>query len=284
MPAMNFPSSPTNGQAYGQYVYDSTKGAWRVLADLIASAVPSPTAPTSPVSGDLWFNSNDGVLFMFFNDGNTSQWVEMKSNTASGSTVAARVDAIEAKPSGLVGIVPTSVAVSSGSATVSATGVVSVTGSAGTVSLNGCFSSAYRFYRIIIEVAGTNNDVYLHMRLRAAGSDYSGTGYYSGGLQGWSNGTTNAWAAANSNLWFPGAVSALSNGPTQYAIEVFNPYETTYTRATSLGIGSNSGQGLGAHTVGMAMFTVTAYDGISFLMGSGNVAAGSRIKVYGYRE
>ena len=100
MAALDFPSSPTSGQVYGQYVYDSTKGAWRVSADLLASATPSPTAPTNPVSGDLWFNTNDGVMFMYFNDGNTSQWVEVKSNTASGSTVAARVDALEAKPSG----------------------------------------------------------------------------------------------------------------------------------------------------------------------------------------
>ena len=99
MPALDFPSSPTNGQVYGQYVYDSTKGAWRVSADLLASATPSPTAPTSPVSGDLWFNTNDGVMFMYLNDGNSSQWVEVKSNTASGSTVAARVDVLEANPS-----------------------------------------------------------------------------------------------------------------------------------------------------------------------------------------
>jgi hypothetical protein len=284
MPALDFPSSPTNGQVYGQYTYDSTKSAWRVTANPTATVVSSPTAPSSPVAGNLWLNTNDGVLFVYYNDGDTSQWVEVKSNTASGSTVAARVDAIEAKPAGLVGIVPTSVVVSSGSATVSGSGLVTVTGAAGSVSLNGCFSSTYRFYRIMIEIAGTNNDVYMHMRLRAAGSDYSGTGYYSGGIQGWSNGTTNSWAAANTTMWYPGAVSAASNGPTQYALEIYNPYETTYTRATSLGIGSNSGQGLGTHSVGMAMFTATAYDGITFYMGSGNVSAGVKIKVYGYRE
>lgn len=176
MPAMNFPSSPTNGQAYGQYVYDSTKGAWRVLADLIASAVPSPTAPTSPVSGDLWFNSNDGVLFMYFNDGNTSQWVEMKSNTASGSTVAARVDALEAKPNGLIPIIPSSVTLASGSATVGTTGLVTVTG-ATNASFNDCFSAAYRDYKVLIHITAAGSNT-MHGRVRNSGgqsaSNYSG--------------------------------------------------------------------------------------------------------------
>ncbi len=283
MPAMNFPSSPTNGQAYGQYVYDSTKGAWRVLADLIASAVPSPTAPTSPVSGDLWFNSNDGVLFMFFNDGNTSQWVEMKSNTASGSTVAARVDAIEAKPAGLVAIIPTSVAVSSGSASVGNTGLVTVTANAGNVSLNGVFTSAYTNYRIVIEVAGSNNDVYLHARMRANSADDTVNNYHSGGYQGWSNNTSGTWSASPTTMFFWGLIAALSSGPVPVTVEISNPALTTYTKAVTLGVVSGSSSGVGAQMIGSAVYTGTSYDGITFYMGSGNVAAGTRIKIYGYR-
>jgi hypothetical protein len=37
----------------------------------------SDTAPTSPSpsNGDLWFNSSDGRLYIFYTDANTSQWV-----------------------------------------------------------------------------------------------------------------------------------------------------------------------------------------------------------------
>ena len=41
------------------------------------SITVSPTAPTDPVpaSGDLWWNSTEGELYVYYNDGSSSQWV-----------------------------------------------------------------------------------------------------------------------------------------------------------------------------------------------------------------
>ena len=41
------------------------------------SITVSPTAPTDPVpaSGDLWWNSTEGELYVYYNDGTSSQWV-----------------------------------------------------------------------------------------------------------------------------------------------------------------------------------------------------------------
>ncbi len=41
------------------------------------SITVSPTAPTSPApaSGDLWWNSTEGELYVYYNDGTSSQWV-----------------------------------------------------------------------------------------------------------------------------------------------------------------------------------------------------------------
>lgn len=160
MPAMDFPASPTNGQVYGAYTYDSTKGAWRVTGVQATSVISSATPPSNPTSGNLWFNTNDGVLFTYFNDGNSSQWVEVKSNTASGSTVAARVDALEAKPPGLVAITPSSVSVGSGTATVGTNGAVTFT-SATNITLNNVFTSAYKHYQIVLDISNaTAQEVY----------------------------------------------------------------------------------------------------------------------------
>jgi len=41
----------------------------------------SSTAPSSPADGDLWFSETNGVTYIYYNDGNSSQWV------ASGSPV-----------------------------------------------------------------------------------------------------------------------------------------------------------------------------------------------------
>ena len=39
-------------------------------------ATISDTAPGSPASGDLWFDSVNGVLAIYYNDGTSSQWVD----------------------------------------------------------------------------------------------------------------------------------------------------------------------------------------------------------------
>lgn len=35
----------------------------------------SDTPPTAPLDNDLWWNSATGFLFIYYNDGNTAQWV-----------------------------------------------------------------------------------------------------------------------------------------------------------------------------------------------------------------
>ena len=40
-----------------------------------ASVTVSDTAPVSPSAGALWWNSVLGTMFIYFNDGNSSQWV-----------------------------------------------------------------------------------------------------------------------------------------------------------------------------------------------------------------
>ena len=40
--------------------------------ELPASATP----PSSPEDGNLWYNSDQGRLYIYYNDGNTSQWVD----------------------------------------------------------------------------------------------------------------------------------------------------------------------------------------------------------------
>jgi hypothetical protein len=41
-----------------------------------ASVTVSTTAPSSPSDGDLWWNSEEGRLKIYYNDGSSSQWVD----------------------------------------------------------------------------------------------------------------------------------------------------------------------------------------------------------------
>jgi hypothetical protein len=49
-----------------------------------ASVTASDTAPSSPSAGDLWFNSSELVLYVYYNDGDSSQWVQ--SNPTGGGS------------------------------------------------------------------------------------------------------------------------------------------------------------------------------------------------------
>jgi Collagen triple helix repeat (20 copies) len=49
------------------------------------SITVSDTAPGSPVSGNLWWNSSDGQLYIYVTDPNTSQWVQASSTGATQS-------------------------------------------------------------------------------------------------------------------------------------------------------------------------------------------------------
>lgn len=55
-----------------------------------SSVTVSETAPSSPSEGDLWFDPSVLETYIYFNDGNSSQWV--KSNPSGGTDGAAGAD------------------------------------------------------------------------------------------------------------------------------------------------------------------------------------------------
>jgi len=46
----------------------------------------STTPPSSPEDGNLWYNSDQGRLYIYYNDGNTSQWVDASPDSWDPST------------------------------------------------------------------------------------------------------------------------------------------------------------------------------------------------------
>ena len=94
--ALDFPANPVDGQVFDAYTWNASKGVWQAREESAAVTVVSPTAPSLATNGDLWFNSNLGVLFAYYDDGSTGQWVEVittniidisgKANLAGGNT------------------------------------------------------------------------------------------------------------------------------------------------------------------------------------------------------
>lgn len=76
--ALNFPSSPSNGDLYENYIYNSTEGTWQLVSidNIYTGASIAGSPPNSPESGDMWWDSDNGTLFIYYNDGTNSQWVD----------------------------------------------------------------------------------------------------------------------------------------------------------------------------------------------------------------
>lgn len=80
--ALNFPSSPTVGQTFTSgaltYVFDGT--AWNSVLDTSFTLVPTQDLPpSSPRDGQLWFESSTGALLIYYDDGTSSQWVQINA-------------------------------------------------------------------------------------------------------------------------------------------------------------------------------------------------------------
>ena len=94
--AINFPDSPSNGDTHTAngvvYTYNSTSTLWDTISSGGggSSVTVSDTAPTSPSDGDQWFDSTDGSLSVYYNDGSSSQWIS--TSGPAGSAGAAGSD------------------------------------------------------------------------------------------------------------------------------------------------------------------------------------------------
>jgi hypothetical protein len=195
---------------------------------------------------------------------------------SSASTTYAPVAA-----GGLVQIVPTSIATTGGSATssISSTGAVSFA-SASAISLNGCFSSSYDNYRLMISLSAASADTYLYARLRASGSDITTSNYNSSVIQAAFGSTTlgndaggTSQSAWNRFGWLQSGTLAL-----EVPTDIGSPNLSRYTSFSNF----NSRSGYGHQTAGGTFNATTVADGITIYPLSGTISG--TIRVYGYRN
>jgi len=78
--ALDFPANPSDGEVFGSYVWSGPKGVWQSREESAAPAVVSPLPPESASPGDIWVDSSDGISYVYYNDGSSSQWIEMISS------------------------------------------------------------------------------------------------------------------------------------------------------------------------------------------------------------
>jgi hypothetical protein len=72
IPPAGITDAPSDGVTYGR-----KNAAWTAVSGPVTVAL---VAPTSPRNGDLWFKSDVCLLYVFYDDGNTQQWVQTIPN------------------------------------------------------------------------------------------------------------------------------------------------------------------------------------------------------------
>lgn len=72
---------------------DSTGGTELLKADLsnlegqISSVIPSATPPTNVDVGTVWYNTNNGKLYILYDDGDSEQWVQPTTPTVGAGAI-----------------------------------------------------------------------------------------------------------------------------------------------------------------------------------------------------
>lgn len=77
------PKAPTPATADNDTSIATTAYVKANLATIASGATVSDTAPATPQSGQLWFQSSSGRVFVWYVDANSSQWVQVAPGPAS---------------------------------------------------------------------------------------------------------------------------------------------------------------------------------------------------------
>jgi hypothetical protein len=146
----------------------------------------------------------------------------------------------------------------------------------GTVSCTSFFNSTYDHYKIVMSCTSASASAQIvETRLMVGASPTSGTTnykYYELGHT-YSAGGADAAAGSGGAYWFGFRSTDFFMG----TMEIQNPYASNYTTYQSRNVDSVQSVSSG----GVHLLT-TSYDGIQFLVGSGNLAG--TVTCYGYRK
>jgi hypothetical protein len=236
---------------------------------------------TNPSSGNTLDSPSHSLQHSDLNDAVEALERKVGVGTAvAGSASAGQVLTISAAGTStwstptipaLVQIVPTSVAVGSGSGSVDANGAVTFSG-ASTVSINGVFNSTYQNYKVLIDLPTVTGTV--NLRLRASGADNTTSNYkYSmSGATTFATATAYAFTSNADASW-----SYLSEAaPTAITMDIHNPNLAQNTFGNGLITQSDRARNYGAY-----FNATTVFDGFSLLVGTSMTGT---IRVYGYKN
>jgi len=201
--------------------------------------------------------------------------------TVANAYTKSETDGIAAAAAGLRMVVPTSVAVGSGSGSVDALGNVTFSG-VSSVSVNECFNATYDNYKIIVTISDLSVDGTTRLKLRVGGTDSSAS-YYS---------AYNGIAADSAAFTFgennvtTGMVITTGDGGVDniysYTGDILKPFLTASTLMSGISTSSKS-DGTFVGMPGSAAHQVaTSYTSFTIIPASGTITG--TVRIYGYKN
>ena len=178
---------------------------------------------------------------------------------------------------GLTQIIPTSLTVSGGSASVSANGGITVTG-VSAITINNCFNSTFENYKMVINAYITVGAQPLYAQMTANGTPNTSTSWYYGGTYiTHSAGPTRAYSAATASAQLAEGndISSLNDLTFAYPAQA----KQTFVNSQWGSFGSTYNEiysGSALHSVS------TAFDGVKFTPNAGTFTG--TIRIYGYNN
>ena len=176
---------------------------------------------------------------------------------------------------GLVKVIPTSAT----NATISSTGTVTVTGTPTTFSIDGCFSSLYENYRIVIKYhTPTTGNPAMYINWRVGGVTNTAASYAQMGIGRTSANADASYGSSAQTLAYVGSV------PGSLSFDVFSPFNAAVPTTTS---GQSNFAEPSVFTIRntSTFHNVTAsYDGLLFSIATSTFTSNCLVRVYGYRN
>jgi hypothetical protein len=179
---------------------------------------------------------------------------------------------------GLVQIVPTSVSVGSGSASVSSNGAITYTGIT-SITINNCFSAKYDNYRIVISNATqASAQGYLRWQLASGGTAISTTTYNHERIyaQGTSLGALSGTGLTSAPFTAVGTVVNFA------ILELSNPFLATPTKGISQGNYSSPSTPFYSEYHTTYNSNSTSYDGLNLNLEQSTLTG--TVRIYGYNN
>lgn len=144
------------------------------------------------------------------------------------------------------------------------------------------FTSTYDNYLLFITLNANSADTQIRMRMRASGTDFSGTDYNFAYARARSTAQSIDTGGSSNTSFYLGEVESTFNGRAAYKMDIISPKLLDRTRMFGIAVDSDTANNYAAGAVGGVLNNALAYDSATVIADTGTF--GGFYSVYAYSK